>query len=221
MGSIIKRIVKRLNIWNDNNIIKDSLSTEESIQLGKAHNFHGNNKVHNSTIGQNSYVSYNSIIYHTEIGDYCSIGPNVVSGYGDHPLNMISTSPNIYLNDLLFEPNEKEEILTNHFKKVIIKNDVWIGANVYIKKGVEIGTGAIIGAGSVVLNNVGDYEIVAGVPARLIKSRFSDEVVKLLIKIKWWNLDFNILREHKQALFSPNEINLKELLNKLENDKKY
>lgn len=220
MGNFIKKIKNyfKNKIFSKKNDVQE-LNFEQMIQMGLNPNFHGNNKVHKISIGKNSYVSFNSIIYHSDIGNFCSIGPNVVMGYGDHPLDMISTSPHIYLNDKLFESKKREGILEDHFKKIVIKNDVWIGANVYIKNGVKIGNGAIIGAGSVVLNDVGDYEMVAGVPARLIRNRFNDEVVKLLIKIKWWDLDFHVLKENKETLLNPTVVNLKKMLNKLENDK--
>lgn len=57
------------------------------------------------------------------------------------------------------------------FKKVIIENDVWIGARVIINPGVHISNGCIIGAGSVVTKDVAPYEIIGGVPAKLIRKR--------------------------------------------------
>lgn len=190
---------------------EQELSFEQLIELGKNPYFHGNNKVCNISIGKNSYVSFNSIVYHADIGNFCSIGPNVVIGFGDHPINMISTSPHIYLNDLLYTSRETSTILIPHFRKVKIGNDVWIGANVYIKNGVKIGNGVIIGAGSVVLKDVGDYEIIAGIPAVVIRKRFSDEVIKLLLESKWWFLDFKTLKIYKETLTYPNEVNLKEM----------
>lgn len=220
MGNFIKKVKNYIQKKMSNKKLnQQKLTFEEKIELGLNPNFHGNNRAHNINIGKNSYVSFNSIIYYAEIGDFCSIGPNVVIGYGDHPTNMISTSPYIYLNNLLFDISEKEEFLIPHFKKVKIENDVWIGANVYIKNGVTIGNGAIIGAGSVVLKDVGEYEIVGGVPANLIRKRFDDEVIKLLLETKWWLLDIEILKKYKKVLRSPNESSLKEMIKNIGNDK--
>jgi len=209
MGSSIKDIYRKIKSLfyqkkNENRVV----TFEESIQMGREHNFHGNNKVKDIKIGENSYVSYNSIIYHTEIGKYCSIGPNVVIGYGDHPIHMISTSPHIYLNNDLRDSDQIEATLKNHFKKVIIENDVWIGANVYIKNGVRIGNGAVIGTGAVVLNDVDDYEIVVGVPAKKMKMRFEKDVVSLLLQIKWWDLNRDKLKQFKNVLENPTVENL-------------
>lgn len=219
MENFIKKIcIKIYNYLFNSKINSQELSFEKLVELGKVKNFHGNNKVLNITIGAFSYVSYNSIIYHTDIGRYCSIGPNVVIGYGDHPIDMISSSPHIYLNNEIYDKDEIDSFLVPHFKKVKIENDVWIGSNVYIKNGVRIGNGAIVGAGSIVLKDVGNYEIVGGVPARLIRKRFDDTIINLLIESNWWSLDSNKLKQFKNILKTPNEQNLKILIKKIKDE---
>ena len=69
----------------------------------------------------------------------------------------------------------------------IIGNDVWIGQNVTILPGVHIGDGAIIGLNSVVGSDVAPYTIVAGNPAKVIRKRFDNQLIKLLLKLKWWD----------------------------------
>jgi acetyltransferase-like isoleucine patch superfamily enzyme len=69
---------------------------------------------------------------------------------------------------------------------VEVGSDVWIGSNVLISDGVRIGNGAVIGMGSVVTSDVLDFDIVAGVPARTIKSRFSQDVKLKLVNSRWW-----------------------------------
>ena len=69
---------------------------------------------------------------------------------------------------------------------VIIKNDVWIGMNSIILSGVTIGNGAVIAAGSVVTKDIPDYAVAAGNPARVIKYRFTQETIDLLLNTKWW-----------------------------------
>ncbi len=78
--------------------------------------------------------------------------------------------------------------------RTTIGNDVWIGENVQIKGGVSIGHGAVIGMGSVVTRDVAPYEIVGGNPARLIRMRFSPEIVEALLKMAWWDLPDSELR---------------------------
>ena len=77
------------------------------------------------------------------------------------------------------------------YKKTIIEHDVWIGTNAIIKAGVKISTGAVIAMGAVVTKDVGPYEIWGGVPARLIKKRFSEEKIKNLLNSMWWDLNRN------------------------------
>ena len=64
---------------------------------------------------------------------------------------------------------------------------MWIGQNAVILPGVNIGDGAIIGANSVVGSNVAPYTIVAGNPAKLIRKRFDDELIGLMLRFKWWD----------------------------------
>lgn len=121
---------------------------------------------------------------HVRIGNYCSIAPGVQRLVGNHPIQNISTYPIFYNKDFgaLSETHYKE----THLK---IGNDVWIGVNVIVTGGVKsIGNGAIIGAGAVVTKDVAPYSIVAGVPAKVIGRRFSDELIDKIESSEWWNL---------------------------------
>ena len=69
----------------------------------------------------------------------------------------------------------------------VIGNDVWIGQNAVILPGVKIEDGAIIGANSVVGTKVAPYTIVAGNPAKVIRKRFDEELVDLMLRFKWWD----------------------------------
>ena len=160
----------------------------------------GGNIIVDTEIGRNSYVSHNTIIFSTDIGKYCSIGPNVTIGYGDHPTNFLSTSPKLFFREIFPELKENPMMYYDSFKRVKIENDVWIGANCYIKNGVHIGNGAIIGAGSVVLKDVEEYSIVAGVPAKLIRQRFSDNIIDQLCELKWWNYSEHEIKKVESLL---------------------
>ena len=93
----------------------------------------------------------------------------------------------------------------------IIGSDVWIGQNVTIMPGVKIGDGDIVGANSVVTKDVKPYTIVAGNPARLIRKRYSDKIIKHLLKIKWWNWDIKKITKNLKLLTSNNLINILKL----------
>ena len=71
---------------------------------------------------------------------------------------------------------------------IVIGNDVWIGYEAVIMAGVTIGDGAIIGTRAVVTKDVPPYTIVGGVPAKLIRKRFPDDVIERLLSLKWWDL---------------------------------
>lgn len=79
-----------------------------------------------------------------------------------------------------------------------IGNDVWIGSNALIKSDVTIGDGAVVAAGAVVTENVEPYVIVGGVPAKLIRYRFTTEQIEALLRIKWWDRDDSWFQENRK-----------------------
>ena len=121
------------------------------------------------------------------IGKFCQIAAGVefVMNGANHQMNCASTFP-FYI----FEGwNEEAPKISDLPLKgdTVIGNDVWIGQNSVILPGVNIGDGAIIGLNSVVGSNVEPYTIVAGNPARVIRKRFDDELIGLLLELKWWD----------------------------------
>jgi acetyltransferase-like isoleucine patch superfamily enzyme len=146
-------------------------------------------------IGAFSYA-VNGYFFATTIGRYCSIGEQVQVGRHSHPLNFSSTSPLFYWGvEPVLGSSEHEAIVNSNFqikrpptilKRTMIGNDVYIGHGAFIMPGVTIGNGAVIGAMSVVTKDVPDYAIVAGSPARVIRKRFEEPVVTLMMQSKWW-----------------------------------
>ena len=125
------------------------------------------------------------------IGNYCSIGPDVIiiPAMGHIPVKEYEQFRlcNYALAGCKKNGWKKEYTLPTKGDFVKIGNDVWIGARVIILPGVTVGDGAIIGAGAVVTHGVPPYAVVAGVPARIVRFRFSDEQIEKLLKIAWWN----------------------------------
>lgn len=119
-----------------------------------------------------------------EIGSFCSIANEVKIGVSEHPTDCLSTSP--YFYQKLGFKDIKENV--KYVSPVKIGNDVWIGQSAFIKGGVCIGDGAVVGAYAVVTKDVPPYAIVAGNPAKLIRYRFSPEIIDALLELKWWNL---------------------------------
>ncbi len=81
---------------------------------------------------------------------------------------------------------------------ITIGNDVWIGSGAYIKSGIVIGDGAVIGAGAVVTKDVEPYAIVGGIPAGVIRYRFSREQIECLLKSRWWENDLNWFQKNAE-----------------------
>ena len=178
-------------------------------------NFVGKNSVlTNVDLGFGSYVSSNADLSNAKVGKYCSIGPNLSSIGGNHPLNHHkSTHPAFYAKNnasgFSYLTGEKDSIFTedkyvDESKRYFyeIGNDVWIGANVSICQGVTIGDGAVIGACSLVNKDVEPYAVYAGVPAKKIKQRFADETIEKLLNEKWWDKGEEWIKEHASEFYS-------------------
>jgi len=170
--------------------------------------FEGYNKLgHHSFfsghMGYASYIGAYSIVSGT-IGRYCSIADNVIFLTYTHPTSkFVSTHPAFYslkkqsgftyATEQLFD---EEPTLPNSDESIIVGNDVYIGYGATIIGPVIIGDGAVIAANAVVTSNVEPYSIVAGVPARKIKARFSDDEKNFLQKLAWWNKPRDWIKEH-------------------------
>lgn len=155
----------------------------------------------NIIIGYGTYGTPNVIEYGTGskliIGKYCSISPNVtILLGGEHDIKRLTTYP----FDMLANLANKTPPYSLTKGDVIIGNDVWIGINVTILSGVHIGDGVVIGACALVNKDVPPYAIVGGVPAKLIRYRFSKKQIKDLLKFQWWNWDFSKSSEETKKL---------------------
>ena len=168
-----------------------------TCMMGKNVSIYRGVKIKNSEIGDFSYISHHTDVENAAIGYFCSIADHCRIGLANHTLDLLSTSPVFTLaNNAVKTKWVESNVDTKSSKKVIIGNDVWIGSHALILGGVKIGDGAVIGAGAVVTKDVPPYAVVGGVPARIIKYRFSQEIIDKLLEIKWWNLPENILKEN-------------------------
>lgn len=148
------------------------------------------------SLGDYSYIGYNTNIYHAEIGKFCSISKDVSIGLPSHPSTFISTSP-IFVNKVNGTGYSwsSRDIFNSVPQKVCIANDVWIGMKSTIMGGVRVGNGAIVAAHSVVTKDVPPYAVVGGVPAKIIKYRFTEDIIAKLLQSEWWNLPDDVLKE--------------------------
>jgi chloramphenicol O-acetyltransferase type B len=189
-----------------NTFIGDNCTIFNSFLESQVSIYSGSN-ISDSTIGRFTYVAGQSNLNLVKIGKFCSIGPQILCGNGEHPTDFVSTHPVFFSNLNQCGTSFTKKNLFEERKKVIIGNDVWIGSRVFIKDGVTIGNGVILGAGSVVVKDVPDYAIAGGVPAKVIRFRFTEDIIKKLQLIEWWNLSEEKLRE-AQPLIAQKDIQL-------------
>lgn len=156
------------------------------------------------TYGQINVTDYSPSNTHLIIGAYCSIAPNVkfLLG-GEHKTKCISTFP---FKVMRFGESKEADSKGD----IVIKDDVWIGESAIICSGVTIGQGAVIAAGSVVTKNVQPYAIVGGNPAKVIKYRFTDELIDKLCGINIEKLFDSFQHDDSELIYS--ELN-EEILN--------
>ena len=148
------------------------------------------------------------------IGKFCQIaaGVNFVMNGANHQMNAVTTFP-FYI----FEGWKQKVPPLNKMSlkgDTIIGNDVWIGQNVTILPGVHIGDGAIIGLNSVVGSDIAPYTIVAGNPAKVIRKRFDNQLIKLLLKLKWWDKSIKEINDLIPILTDNNLAEVKKFLKK-------
>lgn len=155
--------------------------------------------LHSVSIDKYSYIGFNSHIKNCKIGKFCSISSDVKIGLGNHPTQMVSTSPIFYSNDNPFSMKWVSSNSFEEYEQVNIGNDVWIGTNVVIMGGINIGDGSIIGAGSIVTKDVAPYSVVVGAPAKVIKKRFKEDEIEILLKMRWWEWDDELLKNKIQC----------------------
>ncbi len=194
----IKRIIRRI-IWrtknshNGTHIVGDF--DPKMVSVGK------------ETYGELHFLTYGEK-YKLIIGNYCSISPGVtfiVSA--DHYLDHISTFP--------FKVKITHECDVEAISKgdIVVDDDVWIGYGAIIMSGVHIGQGAVVAAGAVVTKDVEPYAIVGGVPAKLMKYRFEEEIINILCKLDYARIDGSWIKDHINDLY--NKVELHEGLNQL------
>jgi len=144
----------------------------------------------------------------------------------NHPVDYISPHPFMYADkeansvfpykyeerwdsDWYF-PDVKPRARAKKLSRIKIGNDVWLGRNVLITNGANIGNGVIAGAGAVITKDIPDYAVVLGVPARIVCYRYTQEQIKKLNKIAWWDWPDELIRDRYDDFY----LNIDQFINK-------
>lgn len=189
----------------DNSIIFNS-------QLDGCNVINRGNFISDSQIGFASYTGMNCIIKNTIVGKFCDLSWNLSLGGGNHHIHRTVKYSEYHLNQILYGSSP---IIHKPEPPTQIGNDVWIGNGAIVLRGIKIGDGAVIGAGAVVTKDVEPYTVVVGAPARPIKKRFNDDIIKELLELKWWDWDIERIREKREILLKePLTIEILKELNK-------
>lgn len=157
--------------------------------------------IDNAEVGRETYGSFkifcSAANVKLKIGNYCSLAHDVVFLLGDEH---ITSNFSTYHFKTKYGLVEREAVSKGD---IVIKDDVWIGYGAIILSGVTVGQGAVIGAGSVVTKDIPPYAIAVGNPARIIKYRFSDNIIKELIKVDYSKIDRKMVERNIEYFYQP------------------
>lgn len=198
--------------WMDSYIIKDYI-TNKNIEVGDFTYYSG---YYHGKHFEDYCVRYLSPdrddVDKLKIGKFCSIGSGAIfmmAGNQGHRYDWITSYPFYYST---INENAKDGYIPSG--DTVVGNDVWIGTEAVIMSGVKIGDGAVIGTRALVTKDVEPYTIVGGNPAKPIKKRFTQDEIKMLLEMKWWNWPIEKIKNNMLLLCSNNmKLLFKEFLN--------
>lgn len=178
-----------------------TLTRGRGVVNWRAIRWEGANRIgHYSTVSAGGTVGYGSRFAHgcqligpIQVGRYCSIAGGVSFVTGPHPLATAA----LFSSEELFD-GERRALAPP--RGSVVGNDVWIGQDVTVVDGVTIGDGAVVAAGAVVVDDVAPFDVVGGVPARVIRPRFTPAVRDLVAELAWWELTPEQLLPYRDVL---------------------
>ncbi|WP_082766399.1 DapH/DapD/GlmU-related protein [Paramesorhizobium deserti] len=175
----------------------DEMASVSQSTLGRYTEVAARTRLSETVLGDYSYVMEDCSIWCAEIGKFANIASAVRINAPNHPTWRATLHHFTYRAGDYFEEASDEESFFEwrRNRRVVIGHDVWIGHGATILSGVTIGNGAVIGAGAVVSRDVAPYTIVGGVPARLIRNRFSADLGERMDRLAWWDWPHTRLAE--------------------------
>lgn len=170
------------------------------------------NFIENSSFDDYSYTGQFCFVQNTKIGKFSNIAAMVRIGPTDHPYNRPTLHHFTYRPNMYDFRTEDDQAFFEHRESRLthIGHDTWIGHGAIISPEVTIGHGAVIGAGAVVTKDVEPYGIAVGVPAKVIKKRFTDNQIKKLLDIEWWHWSHDKIKRNYDDFF----LDIEEFINK-------
>lgn len=176
------------NVYSVQPLIHETAVIRKSI-IGEWTRIGAYSRFNEVTFGDYSYCVDEVQINYAKIGKFCSIASHACINPGNHPMWRVAQHHMTYRRKAyqLAETDDAAFFQWRREHQVVIGHDVWIGHGATIMPGVTIGTGAAVGSGAVVTKDVAPYAIVAGVPAKVIRSRFPEDIVEKLLASEWWN----------------------------------
>lgn len=182
-------------IWDNESEITNRTEIERFVRMNKV------------KIGRYSRLDHGCQVINATIGNFTAIGPNTKINLGSHPMNYLTTHGIFYNPGNWGWHEDWVQKLPDDFEEmphVKIGSDVWIGSEVIIMGGVTIGDGAIIAAGAIVTKDIPPFAIAGGVPAKVIKYRYPEDMIAKLQEVKWWDLSDDEITKRIQLFHTPN-----------------
>lgn len=168
-----------------------------------------------SSMDDLSYIGDYTVVINSTIKKFASISWGVTIGPEEHDYKRLTNHSFLYsLKSFELTPHKHYSPFE---KDCTIGNDVWIGCNSTILRGVIIGDGAVIGANSLVTKDVPPYAIAVGSPAKIIKYRFEEPVIKALLELKWWHLPISVIKLHTELFAAEPDLEIVKKIAALKN----
>jgi acetyltransferase-like isoleucine patch superfamily enzyme len=196
------RELRRERTWRNRHGLVDLGETtprwiSPTSKFGRNCRINGRVQVVDSTVGDWSYLEMDVRLMGASIGRFSAIGPGAHVGLPGHPV-----AGNVSMHPIFYQhrPDWGYDLVAadrhDDLQPTVVGSDVWVGAAALILDGVTIGDGAVIGAGAVVTHDVPPYAVVAGTPARVLRTRFDDDTIEWLLELRWWDRSEHWIRRY-------------------------